>query len=455
MKKILVVGAGRSSIYLIDYLLRNAAAEQWQITIADISIDNAIQKIGGHPDGIPIALDCNNSNERKAAIENADIVVSMLPAFMHFEIAKDCVTFGKHLATASYVTKDLVSLHQDAKNKGLVFLNEIGLDPGIDHMSAMQIIDTIRSEGGKIVSFKSYCGGLIAPECNDNPWGYKFTWNPRNVILAGNNGAQFLKDGKLINLAYEEVFSSIEKLDVNGLGEFDAYPNRNSLDYKEIYGLADVSTMIRGTLRSVGFCEAWKNIIQLGLTNDNFQIEILPEMTMKQMVACAFNNFKNKNESRSLQAYINDTVNQTVYEKLDWLGIFSDDALSKYVSRTGNFKLSTAVLLQEILEKKWELKSLDKDMVVMHHSIDYLIGNELYKVNSSLIVKGEDQLHTAMAKTVGLPLGIGVKVMARGNFQQAGIVIPVNAEVYNPILKELAENQIVFNEFTSKIEVKW
>jgi len=176
---------------------------------------------------------------------------------------------------------------------------------------------------------------------------------------------------------------------------------------------------------------------------------------MKQMVACAFNNFKNKNESRSLQAYINDTVNQTVYEKLDWLGIFSDDALSKYVSRTGNFKLSTAVLLQEILEKKWELKSLDKDMVVMHHSIDYLIGNELYKVNSSLIVKGEDQLHTAMAKTVGLPLGIGVKVMARGNFQQAGIVIPVNAEVYNPILKELAENQIFFNEFTSKIEVKW
>ncbi len=278
MQKILLIGAGRSASSLIRYLLDHASECDWEITVADVSLEMAQHKTGQHPRAKALAFDMQDEAQRSTHIQAADLVISMLPATMHMPVAHDCVRYKKHLVTASYVSPAMKALHEEAKNAGIILMNEIGLDPGIDHASAMQIIDSVRDKGGEVVSFKSYCGGLVAPESNDNPWGYKFTWNPRAVVMAGQGGdaagiaAQYMENGKVKYIPYTRLFSSLETVSVGGLGKFDAYANRDSLSYINVYGLKDVQNMYRGTLRASGFCKAWNALIQLGITDDSFKI---------------------------------------------------------------------------------------------------------------------------------------------------------------------------------------
>ncbi len=426
MKNILVIGAGRSSSSLIRYLLDHAQAEGWCITVGDLSLVLAQQKTGSHPRAKAIRFDISDPVQRGREIGNADLVISMLPATMHMEAAKDCVRLGRHLVTASYVSKEMAALDDDARRAGVVLLNEIGLDPGIDHMSAMKIIGQEKHKGNAIVSFRSYCGGLIDPGSNDNPWGYKFTWNPRNVVLAGQGGdAVFIRDGKMRSIPYERLFEETETVKVNGQ-PFEAYANRDSLSYRQSYGLENISTMLRGTLRMPGFCAAWNELIRLGLTNDSDRVDDAGTLSWKKFTAQVSKGYR--------------VTNKQALEKLEWLGIFSD---TKVPLSSG----IPARVLQALLEEKWKLKPNDKDMIVMQHEFGVQgRGSGAKKIISSLVVKGEDPVHTAMAKTVGLPAAIGAKLVLQDRIPSRGVLIPTTKEIYSPVLAELEKFSIIFSE---------
>ena len=431
MKKIFVIGAGRSSSSLIKYLLDHSSKENWSITIADADVQLAQQKTAGYSNTIAISFDVNNDHQRHQEIDQADIVVSLLPPSLHIIVAKDCLKFKKHLVTASYVTKEMEALNDEAKQNDLIFLNEIGLDPGIDHMSAMKIIDKVKSEGGEFISFKSYCGGLIAPESNDNPWGYKFTWNPRNVILAGQGGAKYIENGKEKELCYEDIFWHIEKVNIEGLGVFDGYLNRDSLSYHKPYGLESIPTMLRGTLRASGFCIGWSVFAEAGLTDDTIKIPDSNTLSYRQF-------FDRMVESRGYTLY--DDMLDEIKLKIESTGILSNEKIT-LVNAT------PAQILQDLLERKWKLKEHDKDMIVMQHEFVYKekIGTQK-KLISNLVVKGEDQTYTAMAKTVGLPMAIAVKLIATDLIKSRGVIIPITKEFYEPVLSELSVLGINFKE---------
>ena len=274
MRNILIIGAGRSASSLIQYLLNKSTQENLHLTIADISLELAQRKTNNHPNATAIALDITNESQRHAEIAKADIVISMLPAHLHIEVAKDCIIYKKHMVTASYVSDAMQELDAAAKENGLIFMNEIGLDPGIDHMSAMKVIEEIREKGGKIILFESFCGGLVAPESDNNLWNYKFTWAPRNVVLAGQGGAaKFIQEGKYKYIPYTKLFRRTEFLMVEGYGKFEGYANRDSLKYRSVYGLDDALTLYRGTIRRVGFSKAWNMFVQLGMTDDTYTME--------------------------------------------------------------------------------------------------------------------------------------------------------------------------------------
>lgn len=438
MKNILVIGAGRSASSLIRYLLEHSSAEGWKIKVADVSIELARQKTVQHANASAIGFDVNNVEQRQAEIKQANVVVSMLPASMHLIVATDCLQFGKHLITASYVSKDIAALDADAKKKGILFLNEMGLDPGIDHMSAMQIIDRIKASGGELTAFRSYCGGLVAPESNDNPWGYKFTWNPRNVVLAGQGTAQYIEDGQYKYIPYNRLFTQIENVSVEGYGEFDAYANRDSLSYRQPYGLESIPTMLRGTLRMKGYCNAWNVFVQLGLTDDTYKIADSNKMTYAQLVEAYLPN-GNGSIVHRLSTFLNETEGSELMKKIIWLGILENEKIK--ISNS-----SPAEILQELLERKWKLKENDKDMIVMQHKFNYKLNSEEKMITSSLVVKGHDQIYTAMAQTVGLPMAIATKLLLNNRVKSRGVVIPTVKEIYEPVLKELEGLGIKFNE---------
>lgn len=438
MKQILVIGAGRSSIYLIEYLLNKSTQYDWKITVGDVDIQLAQSKINNHPNGKAIAFDINNAKQREEEILKSDIVISMLPAFMHGDVAKDCVRLGKHMATASYVSETMQELDQEAKNKGIILLNEIGLDPGIDHASALKIIDELKEKGCNIHTFKSFCGGLVAPESNDNPWGYKFSWNPRNVILAGQGTAQYLENGKMKFLPYNRIYTQTETIEVNGYGKFDAYANRDSVGYREIYGLQNSKTMLRGTLRMPGYCKAWNAFVKLGLTDDTWKIHDSDKLNWAKLIDAFLPEGKESLENR-LQKFLGADVDDEVMSKLKWLGIFEELPI-KLVNA------SPAQILQSLLEEKWKLKSGDKDMIVMQHYFGYTEDQKEKAIVSSLVVKGDSESHTAMAKTVGLPLAITVKNILTGKLNCKGVCIPSTPEIYIPLLEELKEFGIEFDE---------
>lgn len=448
MKNILLLGAGKSSAALIKFLLNKSASENLTLTIADLSADAAMKKAGNHPNAIAIALDIHDAVRRMRAIQASDIVISLLPPELHVLAAGDCVKAGRHLITASYLSDAIRALDEIAKEKNIILMNECGLDPGIDHMSAMKLIHQIKKEGGEIVSFRSFAGGLVAPECNNNPWGYKFTWNPRNVVLAGQEGAVYLENGKEKKLSYYEVFDNAQTLDLGQYGTFDAYANRNSETYREPYGLQQIKTLMRGTLRNRGFCKAWKILIKLGITDDRHLIESDGSLTWAQLVS---KNIPSEITGKSLIDKVAEFCglhqNDEALQKVKWLGIFEDIVLP--------FQKATAArCLQHLLEQKWKLEPDDKDMVVMHHEIIYTDRQgKTAKRQSSLVVKGDDHNLTAMAKTVGLPLGIMAMLILKNKISLKGVQIPVMPEVYMPVLAELEKNDIVFHEEESLLPV--
>jgi saccharopine dehydrogenase-like NADP-dependent oxidoreductase len=434
MKNILIIGAGRSASSLIKYLVEHAAAEDWNVTVGDVSIELAEQKTGNDPRARAIAFNINNEEQKHEEIRKADLIVSMLPAALHLQVAKDCVAFKKHLVTASYVSKEIAALDGDAKKAGIILMNEIGLDPGIDHASAMKVIDHIKEKGEELISFRSYCGGLVAPESNDNPWGYKFSWNPRNVILAGQGGdAQFIEHGKLKSIPYKQLFEETGRVEVEGLGTFEAYANRDSLSYRKPYGLTHIPTMLRGTLRFPGYCKGWNALIRLGLTNDTAKIIGSEKMTWIELIK-KLDPFFAKDPSVFRKKH------EEVIAMLDWLGIFSD---RKITTVDG----TPAQILQELLEEKWKLGPADKDMIVMQHIFESTnLKGERRKRTSSLVVIGEDQTYTAMAKTVGLPAAITAKLILQDKIKARGVVIPTIQEIYEPVLAELERFGIKFQE---------
>ena len=445
MRKILIIGAGKSTSYLMSYLLEKAEKEDLEITVGDVSIANAQKAINNNPRAKAITLDVFNKSNREEAIEQMDLVISMLPARYHMEVAKDCIKFSKHLVTASYVSPEMESLNQSAKNKGLVFMNEIGVDPGLDHMSAMKVIDGIRDKGGKILLFESFTGGLIAPESDTNLWNYKFTWNPRNVVVAGQGGvAEFIQEGQYKYIPYHRLFRRTEFLEIEGYGRFEGYANRNSLKYRSIYGLKDILTLYRGTMRRVGFSKAWNMFVQLGMTDDSYYMENTMSMTYHDFV----NSFLPYSPTDSVELKLRHSLkidqDDIMWDKILELDLFN---ATKVV---GLEKATPAQILQKILMEKWSLEKDDKDMIVMYHKFGYELDGKKHQIDSTMVTLGEDQKYTAMAKTVGLPVAIAALKILNEEITTPGVQIPITREVYEPILKELEDYGIHFKERETK-----
>jgi saccharopine dehydrogenase-like NADP-dependent oxidoreductase len=440
MKKILVLGAGLSATTMISYLLSCAEEYNWIITVGDVDFEKAKAKVNGHKRGFALKFDVCQMEEVNKNIKNSDVVISLLPARYHHIIAKSCVENKRSMITASYVTPEMTELDEDAKKVGVILLNELGVDPGIDHMSAMQIIDRINKEGGKLTGFWSATGGLVAPEYDNNPWNYKFTWNPRNVVLAGQGTSKFIRNGKYKYIPYHEVFRRLLKATILDVGDFEIYPNRDSLKYRETYGLQCIPTMYRGTMRRPGFCEAWNVFVQLGATDDSYTLENSENMTYRDFINTFLFYRENVSVEKKLAEYIGISEDSLVMEKLKWLGIFEKRKIS--------LKNATpAQILQKILEEKWSLDPDDKDMIVMRHVFEYLDKDKKpCKLTSSLVVRGDDQVNTAMAKTVGLPVAIATKLFITGKISLTGVQIPTKKELYKPILEELKEYGIRFVE---------
>lgn len=431
MRNILILGAGKSSVALIDYLIKYSRKEKWIITVADITEENALQKTKRRINTVAVGFDLNNSTQRKELIKNSDIVISMLPASLHIIVAKDCLKLRKNLVTPSYVSEAMRELDTEVKRKGLIFMNEMGLDPGIDHMSSMQLIDNLKDGGNEITGYLSHCGGLVAPESDNNPWHYKFTWNPRNVILAGQGagGIQYLKEGKKIKLKYEKLFDSATPLKIPGYGKFESYPNRDSLKYIDEYGLKGVKTMYRGTLRISPFCEGWSLLVDLGLTKE----EDLPKIRFMKQFVKRFS-----------------ILGKTMSKRQDTL-LKSTGVLQKlYLSEMES--INPAKFMQEILERNWAMHPKDKDMIVMVHQLNYKTPQSSnFEIQSSLVFKGKNSVHTAMATTVGLPVAMVTRLILNGQISQRGVLMPKHKEVYEPILNELKDYGISFTEKITRL----
>jgi len=429
---ILIIGAGKSATVLIQYLQQKAVENDWYILLADGDEAIAKNKWNNAPNGTALGIDIENNLDRQNLVQKADIVVSMMPAQLHFLVAKDCLHFGKPLFTASYVDDNMRSIASEIEAKQLLFLCEMGLDPGIDHMSAMAIIDEIHQKGGKITSFKSHCGGLVAPESDDNPWHYKISWNPRNIILAGKAGAIYLENGATISKDYSTIFEQAPVVDLPGIGHLAFYPNRNSLSYIDTYHLHGVKDFVRTTLRYPAFCIGWNAIVQLHLTDETV-IDLAPNTTVK-------NWFESHIQQKGLEQILEKfTQDPAIKVQLEFIGLYEPTPIPSQFN-------SNASILQWLLEGKWKLTATDKDLVVMLHEIEYSIGKRQFKLDSSMVLTGEDAINTAMATTVGLPLAMGVCAYLKGEIKMTGLHIPIDARIYQPILKSLAEEGIVFQE---------
>lgn len=501
MKKILLFGAGKSATVLIGYLLENAKEENWFLTVIDADLQLVKNKISDSPYGIALSFDINNAEERKTHIGQSDIIISLLPPALHYIVATDCVELKKNLLTASYVDDQIKNLRSEIEKNNLLFLCEMGLDPGIDHMSAMKMIDEIHSKGGKIISFQSHCGGLVAPESDDNPWRYKISWNPRSVVLAGKSGAHFKEKGEEKRLAYEELFVPDRIIEVPELGFLSWYPNRDSLSYASLYHLEEADTFIRTTLRYPDFMYGWKNVIELKMTDEISKYDTegrsLYEVFKEHMDKNGFGQWleqKLTNRFSQTKEMLNNLVKLMEAEKeaeaenldipeefmtVDEKGNITEIELDEVKNRAASFLAykmheanltlkqlfflglddketyvnkgvcSAADVLQFAIEKKLALKPEDKDMIVMMHEIEYKIENKKSKTTSLLIAKGENNVRTAMAKTVGLPLGIATKLILNKTIQSKGLHIPTKKEIYEPVLKELEQHGIKFDETSS------
>ncbi|MDG2227797.1 MAG: saccharopine dehydrogenase NADP-binding domain-containing protein [Flavobacteriales bacterium] len=441
MKTILVIGAGRSSSSMIRYFLNNAEKEDWYIKVGDMDLEMAQGKVGNHARAQAFQFDALNENKRRQELEKVDFVVSMLPARFHVEVVKDCIDMKIDVITPSYVSAEMKELDEAAKAAGIIIMNEIGVDPGIDHMSAKKVLDEIADKNGVIEYFESFTGGLVAPESDDNPWNYKFTWNPRNVVLAGQgSAAKFIQQGQYKYIPYNKLFRRTEIIEVEGHGKFEGYANRDSLKYRSIYGLEDIPTIYRGTFRKVGFCRAWNVFVSLGATDDSYTLEGSKNMTKRDFINSFLAYNPHDSVELKLRHYMKIDHDDYIWDRLVWLGIFENEPLNLESDMT------PAQILQKILEEKWSLKPDDKDMIVMWHKFGFTIDGELHEINSSMVCIGEDQTYTAMSETVGLPVAICTKMILNGTIQLKGVQLPIHKEIYEPVLKELEEYNVVFTE---------
>ncbi len=440
MKQILIIGAGRSSTSLINYLIKKSSVYKWKVIIADYNIELAAAKVKDNDYTEAIQFDVFNEVLREAEIQKADIVVSMLPAAFHIHVANTCLKFNKNLVTASYVSDEIKALNAEAEKKGLLFLMECGLDPGIDHMSAMRVIDQIRNDGHTLVNFETFTGGLLAPESEvGNPWKYKFTWNPRNVVMAGQGIVKFIQEGRYKFIPYHKLFRRTEIVEIPGHGFFEGYANRDSLKYLKVYGLENINTLFRGTFRRTGYSRAWDVFVQLGATDDTYQMEGVDKMSHRQFI----NSFLAYNPHDSVELklahYLNLELDGEVMFKLKWLDVFTDDLV-------GLTEGTPAQVLEHILKKKWKMQPEDKDMIVMWHKFDFMDGEQMKTIHSYMVVTGENAQETAMAKTVGLPLGAAVELIVNDKIKATGVRIPISEEIYNPILEVLKTEGIEVRE---------
>jgi len=474
MKRILLFGAGKSATVLIDYLLSHAAEGEWQLMLADANLQLARSKVGHSPHGRAVSVDITQAAARANYILQADLVISMLPPALHQLVAADCVRFEKHLLTASYIDNAMRDLQDAIVEKDLLFLCEMGLDPGIDHMSAMQLIDEVRTNGGRITAFRSHCGGLVAPESDDNPWHYKISWNPRNIIMAGKAGAHYRESGEEIRVSHEKLFTPEHQVNIPGLETLSWYPNRDSLSYEPLYGLHDTPTFVRTTLRHPDFMRGWKHIIELGFT-DETPVYDTTGKTLGQL----FREHLQQPAIRHKLRQIMDDHLQPAHPVLQPLGVppspqeegavlppsGMDADMAANLQQAGLFwqqllhlgitdentqvdkgVFSPADLLQFAAERKLALAPTDKDMIVMLHELEVEMGAKMQYHASALVVKGDDSLHTAMAKTVGLPLGIAARLILNGTITRRGLHIPTTADIYEPVLKELEKNGVIFKK---------
>jgi saccharopine dehydrogenase-like NADP-dependent oxidoreductase len=439
MKTILVIGAGLSSSSLIRYLLENAEENNWNVRVVDQDIELVKRKIKDNKNAVALSFDALNPEERRPEIEKADLVISMLPALFHKDIAKDCLELKTNLLTPSYISKEMRDMNDAAVEAGVLFMNEIGVDPGIDHMSAMRIIDDIKAKNGKLHRFISFCGGLVAPEYDNNPWNYKFTWNPRNVVLAGQGAAAcYQEENEYKYIPYNKLFNRLDHISIPGHGEFEGYANRDSLSYRSIYKLEDIPTIYRGTLRKPGFCKAWNILVDLGLTEDNYKMTHSEELTPRSFLNAFLPYRTDISIEDKFKHYLGENLD--LFSKFEWLGLFD-----------GSYKIglkdaSPAQLLQKILVEKWSLDKDDKDMLVMYHEFEFLLEGKRKQITSYMVNKGEDSTYTSMSNTVGLPVAICAKMILNGTIQLKGVHLPIHPEIYNPILDELESYGIEFME---------
>ncbi len=432
MKTILLFGAGKSATSLIEYLGKCSDDNEWKFIVCDSNQAIVESKIKNFKNAVAKSINVSDNEKRNDLIREATIVISMLPATLHILVAKDCVAFSKNLLTASYIDDSIKSLEKEIKEKGLLFIGEMGLDPGIDHMSAMKLIHEIKEKGGKIVSFKSHCGGLVSPESDDNPWHYKITWNPANVVAAGSSGAIFLKNDQVVKIPYKYIFEDeMNVVEIPGLGPLSWYANRDSLSYIDTYNLSGINTFIRTTLRYPSFNKGWNIIVGSGFTSKN-DFEVIRDCK-------TFYDWFRVKMDRSQNPFPEDSWDANFREQVNFLGMRSREEIPFEIE-------NSASILQFLLEKNLVMQPVDKDMIVMLHEIKYEIDGCKKEIESSLIVKGKNQLHTAMAQTVGLPLGIAAKLILQNKITLTGLHIPVIKEIYVPVLDELAQNGIKFNE---------
>ena len=440
MKNILIIGAGRSASSLVTYLLDICEKEGWRLSLGDLSEELAAEKLDGNAHGYPLRFDIHDEFQREMEIQKADLVISMLPARFHHLVASVCIKYRKHLLTASYVSNEIRAMHDEAAKRGVLILMECGLDPGIDHMSGMRVIDKIRNSGHELTAFETFTGGLIAPESTlDNPWQYKFTWNPRNVVLAGTGTVKFIQEGRYKYFPYHRLFHRTEVVHIPGHGYFEGYANRDSLKYLDVYNLHGIQTLYRGTFRRVGFCKAWDIFVQLGATDDTYLMEGVSSMTHRQFINSFLSYDPHNSVELKLAHYMKLDLDGEEMFKLKWLGMFEEELI-------GLEKGTPAEILEYILKKKWTLSPDDKDMIVMWHKFDYLEKGIPKQIQSHMVYIGENQVHTAMSRTVGLPLGIAAYMVLKSEIKVAGVQIPVIPAIYGPILDELKGIGIDFVE---------
>jgi saccharopine dehydrogenase-like NADP-dependent oxidoreductase len=440
MKHILLIGSGKSSSELIKYLSKLSVEAEWKITVADAAIEHAKSKFSFQNNINWQQLNIEDAEKLNLLITESSVVISLMPPTLHVLVAKHCIQHKKPLVTASYTSAEMQQLHEEALQANILILNEMGVDPGIDHMSAMQVINRLKAEGAEITAFESFTGGLLAPESErDNPWKYKFTWNPKNVVMAGQGMCKFIQENKYKYIPYQRLFRRTEIINIPGYGLFEGYGNRDSLQYRSLYGLENVKTIYRGTLRRTGFCRAWDTFVQLGATDDTYTMHDTENMTYREFINSFLYYHPSDSVELKLAHYMKFDVDSEEMYRLKWLGIFSE-------KKVGLKNATPAQILLKILEDKWSLDPDDKDMLVMWHKFNYTLNGTEHELHSSMVSIGEDLVFTAMAKTVGLPLGVAAKLIAENKIALKGIHIPVQPEIYEPVLAELSKEGILFTE---------